>query len=251
MRHAMQCFAQATPASEVREMPGVLIANAGVDTPVFNTAFLTSPPQDLVDLDRRIAIAKVYYEARGLHWSYWVCEDLLEACPRRRAASVFRRRGLRAATECAGMLAEQIPAASREAPPIECRRVSDAETRMAFCHITSACFGIPFETSLAIYNSAKTWQTDFIAYTAYLEGQPVATAATVTAAGAIGLYSVATLPAYQRRGIAEALSRHAIGEAQHAAGMQPSVLQATRPGQALYRRMGYRHVTRITVYVSD
>jgi len=144
----MQCFAQATPASEVREMPGVLIANAGVDTPVFNTAFLTSPPQDLVDLDRRIAIAKVYYEARGLHWS------------------------------CAGMLAEQIPAASREAPPIECRRVSDAETRMAFCHITSACFGIPFETSLAIYNSAKTWQTDFIAYTAYLEGQPVATAAT-------------------------------------------------------------------------
>ena len=251
MRHAMQCFARATPASEIRDLPGVLITSAAVETPVFNAAFLTEPvPGNPVELDHRITAAKLYYDAHALAWSYWVCEDLLDARLRRRAASAFRRRGLRAATKCPGMIADRIQPARRDFPALECLRVGNAETRLDFCNITSVCFRIPFETSLAIYNCARTWETDFIAYAGYLDGKAVATAATVTAAGAIGVYSVATLPRYQGCGIAEKLTRHALEKARNASGIECSVLQSTGSGHSLYTRMGYRTVTSITVYVS-
>ena len=252
LRRSMQCYTHATESGEVREMPGVLIASAGVDSPAFNAALLLEAvPAEAVELDRRIMIAKVFFEARGLPWSFWVCEALLDPAVRAKAKSVFRKRRLGSSTECPGMLAERIAPPGRPLPALECRLVTDAETRLAFCHITSLAFRLPFETSLAIYNSDGTWRTDFIAYVGYLDGQPVATVATVAAAGAIGVYSVATLPEYQGKGVAEKLIRHGLERASEATGLERTVLQSTRPGQSLYHRMGYREVTKFTVYVSE
>lgn len=250
LRHSMQCYTHATESGEVREMPGVLIASAGVDSPAFNAAMLLEAVPAEEELDRRIMIAKVFFEARGLPWSFWVCEALLDPAVRAKAKSVFRKRHLGSSAECPGMLAERIAPPDRPLPALECRRVMDAETRLAFCHITSYAFRLPFEISLAIYNSEKTWQTDLIAYVGYLDAQPVATMATVAAAGAIGVYSVATLSEYQGKGVAEKLIRHGLERASEATGLECTVLQSTRPGQSLYRRMGYREVTKFTVYVS-
>ncbi len=234
---------------EVREMPGVLIANAAVETAVFNAALLSSAVEDPIDLDRRITIALVYFGAKGLDWSFWLCEDHLDRKLRRQLEHLGGERGLRLATRCPGMLAARLSEARRDFPELTYRAVGDAETRLDFCQITSVCFGIPFSTSAAIYNSPKTWETGFSAHIAYRRGRAVATAATSAAAGAVGLYSIATLPDHQGRGIGEAVTRHAVECARPQD--RPLVLQATAQGGALYRRLGFREVTGFAVLVRE
>jgi ribosomal protein S18 acetylase RimI-like enzyme len=251
LRHTMQIFARGRDKGEVRQMPGVLIACAGVESPVFNSALLSEPVTGgQVELDRRIAIAKVYYTARDLRWSFWVCEDMLSADARKDAGKVFAARGMEVVAQSPGMIAERVLPPSRWMPALECRRVSNAEASLAFCYITSKTFHLSFEISKQIYNTERMWSSDMVAYVGYLGDAPIATAATVTSAGAVGIYSVATLPEYQRRGFGERIVRHALEEAQRTTGIERSVLQSTRAGLRLYQRMGYQHVTRVTVYVS-
>jgi GNAT superfamily N-acetyltransferase len=232
-------------------MPGVMITNAAVECPVFNAAMLNAPvSEDPVDLDRRIMIAKVYFEARGLPWSFWVCDDLAPGPIRRRLEPLFAKRGLQRSAVCPGMIAASLPPPQRQLPQIEVCPVGDVDTRLAFCHITTVCFRIPFETSVAIYNAAETWRTDFKAHVAYRDGSPAATAATVNAAGVTGLYSVATLPEQRGQGIAEQLTRHVLEQTKHNDSDAPIVLQATRQGTPLYKKLGFREVTKISVYVA-
>lgn len=252
LRLSMECYAQATGVGEVRHMPGVMIASAGTDSAVFNVALLTDPvPPEPVELDRRIMLAKVFFGARGLRWSFWVCQDLLAPPLRRRASELFGKRRLRYSSECPGMVAERIEPATRSLPAVEFRRVSDAESRLNFCQITSLTFGLAFETATQIYNTERAWQTDLVGYIGYVDGKPVATAATVSAEGAVGVYSVATLPDHRGKGIAEQLVRHVLDKAKAATGIERSVLQSSTDGQSLYRRMGYRPVTRFEIYFSQ
>jgi ribosomal protein S18 acetylase RimI-like enzyme len=82
----------------------------------------------------------------------------------------------------------------------------------------------------------------------YVDGEPVSTAATVFASGAIGVYNVATLPASQGRGYAEAVMRQAVSEAQRHHAVERTLLQSTPAGYHMYERMGYRTVTKVAVY---
>jgi ribosomal protein S18 acetylase RimI-like enzyme len=58
------------------------------------------------------------------------------------------------------------------------------------------------------------------------------------------------MPDHQRRGYGEAVMRHALAEAQREHGMERSILQSTPAGYRLYERMGYRKITRVSVYAS-
>ncbi|MCW5983047.1 MAG: GNAT family N-acetyltransferase [Bryobacteraceae bacterium] len=252
LRLSMECYAQATGFGEIRRIPGVTMACAGTESAVFNVALLTEPvPPEPVELDRRIMIAKVFFAARGLRWSFWVCQDLLDPSLRRRASEIFSRRRLRYSSACPGMLAERIEPPVRPLPPVEFRRVSDAATRLSFCQITSQTFGLAFDTATQVYNVERAWETDLVGYVGYVEGKAVTTAATVSGDGVVGVYSVATLPEYRGRGIAEKTVRYALDKAMQAAGIERSVLQSSREGHSLYLRMGYRKVTDFHIYFAQ
>jgi len=81
-----------------------------------------------------------------------------------------------------------------------------------------------------------------------VDGEPVSTTALVVGGGAVGVYNVATLPGRQRHGYGEAVMRYALQEAQREHGIERSILQSTPAGYKLYERMGYRTVTRVSVY---
>jgi ribosomal protein S18 acetylase RimI-like enzyme len=252
LRQSMQCYARATESGEIRQMPGVLIASAGTESAVFNVALLTEPvPPEPVELDRRIMIAKVFFGARGLRWSMWVCQSLLAPSLRQRANEIFERRRLRYSSACPGMITDRIEAPAHVLPPVESRRVLDAESRLAFCQITSTTFGLALETATQVYNTERAWQNELVGYVGHFEGKPVATVATVTVDGAVGVYSVATLPQYRGKGIAERLVRDALDQAKAATGVEKSVLQSSHEGHSLYQRMGYRTVTSFHIYFSQ
>ena len=79
---------------------------------------------------------------------------------------------------------------------------------------------------------------------------PLTTSATVTAAGVVGLYSVGTLAEFRRQGYAEATLRHALEQSCRRSGLERTILQSTPGGLSLYQRLGYRVVTRFTVYIA-
>lgn len=251
LRYSFRALASDRPSGDVRELGGVSIASAGTSFQMFNAAFLASPVSGPDDLERRIATARVHFHVRDLGWSFWVCADLLPPRLKPRAERIFERNGLRMAVQLPGMSAERLLPPRRVLPEIEVRRVADESTRLAFCDVGCTCFHVPLNWFREIFLCGPLWDSDFVGYVGYVDGEPVATAATVTAAGAIGVYNVATLPAHRRRGHGEAVMRYALEKARQETGCERSVLQATDHGLPLYLSMGYKTVTTVDVYAFE
>ncbi len=250
LRQSFRLLASSRAPGEVREAAGVTIASAGVTFQMFNAAFLSAPVVGERDLDSRIATAKVHFAARGLNWSYWVCESWLDKAARRRADDIFRRRGLYLTTELPGMLAERLRNPVHELPRLDVRPVADDATWRAFCQIGAQCFKVPLEWFQEVFEDSRAWDNGFHGYVGYAAGEPVSTAATVIAGGAVGVYNVATVPDRQRGGFGEAIMRQTLDLARERYGIERTVLQSTPQGFELYRRMGYSVVTSVAVYTS-
>ena len=250
LRQSFRALAFDRPAGDIREIAGISIASSGAQFQMFNAAFLSGPVGSVDEMERRIVAAQVHFRARGLGWSFWLCEDLLGPSVRRKAGKLMESAGLSQTVRLPGMSAEHLLPPRRELPPIEIRRVADESTRLAFCDIGCICFHVPIHWFREIFLRSRLWDGDFTGYVAYADGAPVAVAATVVAAGAIGVYNVATLPAHRRRGYGEAVMRYAIDRARERSGFDRTILQATDYGLPLYVSMGYRTVTSVDVYAS-
>jgi GNAT superfamily N-acetyltransferase len=248
LRHAMRCFSQASKLGEVRESDGIWIASCGMDYGVFNSAMLSEPVTGgAPELGRRIAVPEVHFQSRELRWSFWVCEDLIDRAFRKKARDTFFDRGFRMLVEPPGMLAERLRPTLRKLPAMKMCAVDSLSTRQQFAHLMSICFELPFPAACDIYQSEGPWKQGMQGFLGYVDGVAVSAAAVVVAADAIGLYAVATLPDQRGKGYAEATIRFAVGQASAATGIERTVLQSTHAGMDLYRRMGYRAVTRFWV----
>lgn len=250
LRQSFRIFAACRQSGEVREARGVTIASAGVSFQMFNAAFLSAPVVSEMQMESRIATARVHFDARGLGWAYWICEDWLDAKVRRRSDDILRKHRLYLAAEMPGMAAQGLMTPTRALPKMEVRQVRDLQTEKAFCDIGALCFNVPPQWFREIFEDSHVWASGFDGYVGFLDGEPVCTAATVIGAGVVGVYNVATVPAYQRRGFGEAMMRYALGRAREQSGIERTVLQSTPLGFDLYRRMGYSVVTNLLVYNS-
>jgi GNAT superfamily N-acetyltransferase len=86
------------------------------------------------------------------------------------------------------------------------------------------------------------WTTDNAAFTIYLtqvDGVPACALATLRHGATVGVYHVATLPGYRRRGLAGRLLVGALREAR-AAGCRVATLTATPEARRLYESLGFR-----------
>jgi ribosomal protein S18 acetylase RimI-like enzyme len=249
LRESFRAIAASRGPGEIRELPGVSIAAAGVTFQMFNAAFLSAPVASEAELARRIMLPAVQFDARGVEWAYWVCEDWLEARVRRRSRQVFERHGLRHSVNLPGMVAERILPPVKPLPRLDIRRVGDRATSEAFCAIGSVCFHVPLPWFREVFDNDSVWN-HFIGWVGCVDGEPVSTAATVIGGGAVGVYNVATIPEHQMRGYGETVTRHAVAEAQRRHGITQTILQSTPAGHRLYQRMGFRTVTNVAVYAS-
>lgn len=98
---------------------------------------------------------------------------------------------------------------------------------------------VSVEQTLQRYRAGAE-NTDETYYLARVHGVPAAVARTFCADGLLGIYGVATMPAFQRRGIAAALLAAALDEAR-ARGAERVTLQtwADSAPERLYRRLGF------------
>jgi ribosomal protein S18 acetylase RimI-like enzyme len=246
LRVAMRFFGKATGNGDVRELDRAEVVYSGLDYGVFNIAFLTDPIGSTQEFAAILNQCGHYYGERKVRWSFWLCEDLLEPSVRRRCRDSFTSIGMRQISQAPGMVASSLPPQSRALPEIDCRRVGDASTRFAFADLTSVCFDIPFSIARAIYEPERAWLGDYRGFIGYVRGRPVAMVALVRAEGALGVYSLGTLPDYRRRGYGEALLRLALSERHEGELM---VLESTEAGYPLYRKLGFREAARFSVYL--
>ena len=242
-------FARVRKTGRVVELEGVSIASSGIEFYMFNAAFFSTPvAKDGEDLGRRISLAAECLGGDGDRWAFWAGAGSLQGVPEGYAPSAFRRQELHPAFRHPGMACEALAPPRRPLPGMEFRRVEDRSGRVEFARLNSHAFRIPFEWCLELYDLEALWTEDFVGHVGYVDGQAVCVAATLVAAEAVGVYSVATLPGHERKGFGEAITRHAVASAQRESGLTRSVLQATKPGVPLYRRMGYEQVTHFVVY---
>lgn len=249
LRESFRVVAGSRTNGELRELHGVSIASAGVTFQMFNAAFLAGPVATEPELTQRLLLPSVHFNARGLEWAYWVCEDWLESHVRKRSRILFERYGMRLSTNLPGMIAERILPPVKVLPRMDVRRVCDGTTSDAFCEIGSICFHVPISWFKEVFDSHSVWER-FISYVGYVDGEPVTTAAIVVGGGVVGVYNVATLPGHQKRGYGEAVMRHAMADVVRQRGLERVVLQSTPAGLSLYQRMGFRTVARVAVYSS-
>lgn len=80
-----------------------------------------------------------------------------------------------------------------------------------------------------------------------IQGLPVCTALTFATDKAMGLYMVATSPAMQRKGYSTSLLKHVHNYAKES-GFECLVLQSTRLGINLYKKMGFREIENQLIY---
>ena len=250
LRQAMSFFAAATDRGAVKEEPGLTLVSSGIDYGVFNSAILASPVWALKELEALLGAARAHYEGLGLPWSCWICEDLCDKRLRSPLKQLLLLYGLTESNCHPGMIAERLKPPRRLLPALEIRRVADAVTRRDFCQVTSLAFRLPLAVASRAYEAEPPWHGGLVGWVGYLEGAPVSTAAAIAAAGAVGVYSVSTVPLFERRGFAEAMLRHAVEERRRVSGFEQTVLQATQAGWSLYERLGYRQVTTFKVYLS-
>jgi ribosomal protein S18 acetylase RimI-like enzyme len=251
LRCAMRFFGEATGTGEVRALDRTVAMYSGLEYGVFNIALLTKPATaNEGGLDAALTEAARYFKGRTKRWSVWLCEDLLDPATRRKARQISNDFGLRPISYPTGMIASQLLPPVRPLPKIECRAVNDEKTRRTFAEITSMCFEIPPGIANAVYGPEGAWKGAYKGFVGLVDGGPVAIAAIVEAGGALGIYSLATVPAHRHRGYGEALLRAAAALSRPKSSVAPYILQSTEAGHALYRRMGFRDVTKFTVYLT-
>jgi GNAT superfamily N-acetyltransferase len=250
LRQSFRILAGARERADVRDDVGLSISSLGATFQMFNAAFLNSYVEDEADLERRIALASLRFAELRIHWAFWMCDSFLDRRLQRRAERIFSRMGLTLSSELPAMATESLVAPWRRLPRIDIQPVCDLASRRAFCEIGAVCFHVPLSWFEEVFDERMVERTGFVPWLAYSNGEPVATAATVVAADAIGVYNVGTLPAHRGQGIGEAIVRFAIDQARAQTGIVRTVLQSTSFGYDLYRKMGYKTVGQVLVFTS-
>ncbi len=134
---------------------------------------------------------------------------------------------------------------------VDIRHITDVAGIMDFAFVARESYqrlGLPAAVSDQIFASPNRLlepHNDWVV--AYDSDRPVSAAMTLFSHGAAGLYWVGTLKNSRGKGLARACVQEATNEA-FRRGASLVVLQASRFGEPLYRRMGFEEVTRYPWY---
>nr|BBH88930.1 hypothetical protein KTC_36810 [Thermosporothrix sp. COM3] len=132
------------------------------------------------------------------------------------------------------------------------QKAQDAESLAPLQKIEQQGFGNPPDIAALYYKKYlyEGFNASWHHYIGYQHGEPVAITSLLLHAGLAGIFGVATLPEARRQGIATAMVRHALHEA-HRFGYQHAVLSPTSMSEKIYRRLGFRDYSTISIWKSS
>lgn len=229
----------------VVEGNGILLASGGLSWPGLNLAMLTSPATSPEDLRVRLAFAAQYYSERNRMWlavlyEPWICHT---------AQAELSAWGLQYTEDAVGMTAERLRTPAHPLPRLEFVEARNESDRLAFADINADAYGIPDAWIRETVDSGPHWLPPAQIFLGCTGGEPATAAMIQPYEDSLFLGWVATRRAFQRRGLAEAVVRYAVAQAQRRSGKKNMVLHATPLAVDLYRSLGFEAVARFGLYV--
>jgi GNAT superfamily N-acetyltransferase len=230
--------------AEIFTGPGVNWVLSGITFPPCNCAFNTelTPQNADAAIERFIARG----QDRNLPLQWYIGPDTRPAdMPQRLAAHGFTSNG-----DSTGMaidlhnMNETIPFPKG----LEIIEVNDDKALQTWCEVLCTGFGTPPQAKPAMFQLFQTerrYQQPEKLYLAVLDGRPVSTSLYFLGEGVVGIYMVATLPEARQKGAAFAVTQHALKEGRKQ-GYRAGILQASKMGEPVYRRMGFKEYCRVS-----
>lgn len=247
LRTAMRFFGEATEHGDVRQLEHGVAISAGLEYGVFNICMLNP---DAAEPVRGLQEFARFFQSRARRWSMWICEDALPTPEKVELRKALAKQGLREITVAPGMMTTVLGEPRHELPAIECVPVTSQALREAFGGLAAVCFDVPFGVAREVYYPERAWKGAYRGYVGFVGGRPIAIAALVATGDTLGVYSLAVQPESRRLGYGEALLRASIAQASVNRSFERIVLQSSESGQSLYRRLGFRDVTRFSVFLT-
>jgi len=204
------------------------------------------------DVDRRVDALFAHYHKRRVPF-FWIVH------PSARPADLDRRleaRGMVEVEVCPGMAADldELPEPKPAPEGVEIHEVVDEADAESFLELAAWRWHVPEEAvpHLAAINKnfgVGTRNPKARCWIAWRGGIPVAKAALHLAAGAAGIYAVATRPEARGLGLASVLTLEAL-RAGREKGYRLGILHSTPMALGLYEKLGFRSVVPFRVFAS-
>lgn len=224
----------------VHEVDGLAVCLTGVPVEAFNPTLVEGPPGDPASA---IAAAEGHYAGTGLSLGIDL-EPSLHGPVRAAAAHA----GLTMIESRPGMI---VPIAEVTPPPVppgvELLRVEDPALLDDVVVVDAAAFGGEAAMTRRFLPDAVLEDPAQRVYAARVDGELVAAGESTTLDGVIGVFGIATVPAFRRRGIGAALTSFLIAD--RAAEADVAVLDASDLGAGVYRRLGFTEMSTWEVWV--
>ncbi|HLE90372.1 MAG TPA: GNAT family N-acetyltransferase [Anaerolineales bacterium] len=128
--------------------------------------------------------------------------------------------------------------------------VVGGETLKQWIHVASIGFGVREEFEKVWYDffAEAVFDMRFRTYLAVLNRQPVGTSQLFLSAGVAGIYNVTCIPEARGRGIGAAITLAPLLKAREME-YRVGILQASRLGYQVYRRLGFQDYGKLSVYL--
>jgi GNAT superfamily N-acetyltransferase len=233
-------FARWQDACMCIEEDGILLVAGASESPLgyANCALRIDPA---VDAKLVLERAATFFAGQERGFTLWVragADEDLEA------AALGQE--LRAVSESPWMVLETALPECAPADGLEVRRVTSADGVRDAAEVNADAYqslAFSAEDVRAIYaRPERALEPNVAIFVGYAAGVPVSTAMALQTAGVGGVYWVGTRETGRTKGFAAACTRAAVNHA-FLAGARVVTLQATRMGESLYRRLGFRTVS--------
>jgi GNAT superfamily N-acetyltransferase len=235
-----------SPAHAIESADGIEYAFSGVPIAFLNAAILTRRDLSGDALGLCGKTACEWAASRGVPWLLIATHEREQ--PEESWTAPLESAGLVSLGPLTGMASVEIAPPSRIPDGLELYVADDDASCEAVFALNSAAYGMPFEAANPIWGRRSFWK-DHSAVLGTSAGKPVTCAAVMMVQDYRYVALVATEPAQQRRGYADAAMRHALEVANRAHGPHPTFLHATESGRPVYERMGYEPVAFHTIFM--
>lgn len=233
-RETMAQLAQAVSGDPPVREEGLLLASCRSPVGYFNSAFVTGA-RATDDVLRRV---ESFFGAQGLPFVVRGREGLTPDLAA--AADAF---GLVRGNDQPVMALAPLVASPGDWPAgFDLRPVTDSAGLDDHINVIAPAFAMPVEIARGLFSARVIGMAGTTVFVGYLHGEPVCTSLVSVTGDTAGVYNVATLPEYRRRGLGEAATWGALRSVTDA-GVSIATLQASDMGRPIYERMGFRIIS--------
>jgi ribosomal protein S18 acetylase RimI-like enzyme len=234
------------PGSEIVQQQDTVFINSALNFPVCNPVFnMATEPDGHPEVF--LARAKTFFAKRKPLFSIRLrghCDQaIIQHCKDNKVLLV---------AEGPGMVLDEPIKGGKVPSGAELHWVDSENELQGFRQVVVEAYqdlGLPREVSESYFAQAQRIITPYqILAVVYLKGEPAATAHALLSHGIAGIYWVGTTKKARGKGLAEYCTRE-VGNAAFEMGARKVILQASKFGEPVYLKMGYREITRYPWFI--